>query len=481
MAVVSTVKLSELEGAERVDAEYYEPRYIQLAEKIRRQHQFFTLRSIRCTVVSGPFGSSLKSEAYLAEGVPFIRIQNLEDFFIDTKELVYISQEDNERLRSSGLRAGDLVLSKVGNTIGVVSIVTDDIGNCNISENNIGIKFPTSVGVELKSYVLTFLNSNLGRQQILRKISGNAQPKLNVQDIYELVLCLPSKGLVTDVNDLVCRSRVLSNLAKSYYSQAENLLLEELGLKDFKPKYELSYTANLSQAFGAHRVDAEYFQPASDEVIKRMIDYCNGYTPLSDCVEIIRTDFDPTKHLDETFPYVELSNIDASIGVIHSASEIKGKDAPSRARRVLRKDDVIVSSVEGSLEKVALVDEEHEGSLASTGFFQFRARTISPEALLILSKSIALQAQLKKECAGTILTAVPNESLKRILVPLLPPETQQKITSFVQQSHEARRKAKQLLEEAKRKVEQMIESASGSFQGEGDKGDEVDKHSPDEV
>lgn len=66
--------------------------------------------------------------------------------------------------------------------------------------------------------------------------------------------------------------------------------------------------------------------------------------------------------------------------------------------------------------------------------------------------------QLKKECAGTILTAVPNESLKKILVPIIPDKTQQKIDSLVQQSHEARRKAKYLLEEAKRKVEEAIEN-----------------------
>ena len=51
--------------------------------------------------------------------------------------------------------------------------------------------------------------------------------------------------------------------------------------------------------------------------------------------------------------------------------KIKGDQAPSRARRILKENDVIVSSVKGSLEKVALVDKEYDGSLASTGFFQF--------------------------------------------------------------------------------------------------------------
>lgn len=80
-----------------------------------------------------------------------------------------------------------------------------------------------------------------------------------------------------------------------------------------------------------------------------------------------------------------------------------------------------------------------------------------PEVLLILSKSIVLQIQLKKECSGTILTAVPEEAIKRIILPDFPFQTQQQIAFKVKQSHEARKKAKELLEEAKKKVEDAIE------------------------
>ena len=62
----------------------------------------------------------------------------------------------------------------------------------------------------------------------------------------------------------------LRKQGESLYSQAENLLLEELGLENFKPTYELSYIASLSKAFGVHRADAEYFQPVYDEVIEHL-------------------------------------------------------------------------------------------------------------------------------------------------------------------------------------------------------------------
>jgi restriction endonuclease S subunit len=160
---------------------------------------------------------------------------------------------------------------------------------------------------------------------------------------------------------------------------------------------------------------------------------------------------------------VELANINSSIGIIDAAAEVLGKEAPSRAKRILKTNDVIVSSVEGSLEKLAIVDKEQEGYLASTGFFQFRSRGILPEVLLVIAKSIVIQMQLQKYCSGTILTAVPKDALNNIVVPVLPKSTQEKIAALVRKSHEARKKAKELLEEAKRKVEEMIEKGGGNL------------------
>ena len=124
----------------------------------------------------------------------------------------------------------------------------------------------------------------------------------------------------------------------------------------------------------------------------------------------------------------------------------------------MKANDVIFSSVEGSLEKVALVGKEQDGYLASNGFFQFRSKDILPEVLLVLAKSFVLQMQFEKETAGTILTAVPKEAVKNIIVPKINKPTQQKIAELVQESHQARKKAKQLLEEAKNKVENLIKN-----------------------
>jgi len=49
-----------------------------------------------------------------------------------------------------------------------------------------------------------------------------------------------------------------------------------------------------------------------------------------------------------------------------------------------------------------------------------------------------------------------SEQIKRLQIPILPKSTQQKIADLVRKSHEARKKAKELLDEARHKVEEII-------------------------
>jgi len=454
MAVVSVVDLSELGDTMRTDAEYYQPRYLKLEGVVLKTKSYRLWGQVKGQFITGPFGSEFIVERYVEDSpYRYVRGRDVKEFFLLDDDNVYIPEKDFARLKKYALRIGDILVSVVG-TLGNAAVVDENtlpaIFSCKSTLFHSQSLNPL--------YLIAYLNSKYGRSFLERKVRGAVQTGLNIDDLRSTPIFIPDKSEEEKIAGVVQEAKKSYDLSKSFYFQAEKLLLWELGLKDFKPKYEFAYTATLSKTFEIHRIDAEYYQPAYEEVIEKVLNYQNGYAKLLSYAGSIKPDFDPSKHPDKPFSYVELADIDASIGVIQSASEIKGEEAPSRARRILRKDDVIVSSVEGSLEKVALVSKEHEGSLASTGFFQFRPKRILPESLLVLSKSPALQMQLKKECAGTILTAVPNESLKRILVPVIPSKIQQKIALLVQQSHEARAKAKNLLKEAKIKVEKAIET-----------------------
>ncbi len=120
--------------------------------------------------------------------------------------------------------------------------------------------------------------------------------------------------------------------------------------------------------------------------------------------------------------------------------------------------DVIISSIEGSFSKSALITEEYNNALCSTGFYVIKSNEILPEILLLLFKSNPYQELLKGRCNGTILTAISQDELKSIPLPLLPFEKQTLLSSQIQESFKLRQESSRLIELAKQTVEMAIET-----------------------
>ena len=89
-------------------------------------------------------------------------------------------------------------------------------------------------------------------------------------------------------------------------------------------------------------------------------------------------------HNDETLPettdpdreieYIDIGSVSRDRGVT-ATHRLTFGDAPTRARRVVRSGDVVVSTVRTYLRAVARITAEHDGCIASTGFAVLRARS----------------------------------------------------------------------------------------------------------
>ncbi|MBQ6296537.1 MAG: hypothetical protein IJK81_02460 [Selenomonadaceae bacterium] len=85
------------------------------------------------------------------------------------------------------------------------------------------------------------------------------------------------------------------------------------------------------------------------------------------------------------YKYIELANVKSNRN-ISTPDEILGEELPTRARRMLKKGQVIISSIEGSLRNCALITEELDGALCSTVFFVIDSKKFNSETLLVLFK-----------------------------------------------------------------------------------------------
>ncbi len=86
--IYSIIKKSQLEGARRLDAEYYQPEYLAL-EGIFRQSKTEKIIDLTDFVKKGVF--DLSPDNYTESGVPFVRVQNIKKGFLDEGNLVFIS------------------------------------------------------------------------------------------------------------------------------------------------------------------------------------------------------------------------------------------------------------------------------------------------------------------------------------------------------------------------------------------------------
>lgn len=161
--------------------------------------------------------------------------------------------------------------------------------------------------------------------------------------------------------------------------------------------------------------------------------------------------------LNTAYNYIELANV-GNMGDIANVELIQGSELPSRARRIVHKGQVIVSSIEGSLSSCALIDNEYDGALCSTGFYVVDSEKINSGTLLALFKSELIQTLLKQRCSGTILTAISKDEFLNLPIPNIPEEIQTEIPDKVQESFRLRKEAKRLLDNATKAVETAIET-----------------------
>lgn len=226
---------------------------------------------------------------------------------------------------------------------------------------------------------------------------------------------------------------------------------------NFTPAETSANIVSAKESFLASgRLDAEYYHPKYEDYRKLITGYANGWDTVANLCRLKDGNYNPES--DANYRYIELANI-GKMGDITGCSHSRGEELPSRARRMVRKGNVIVSSIEGSLDSCALVTKAYDGSLCSTGFYVVDSHVINPETLLLLFKSVPVRNLMKRGCSGTILSAIGKDEFSSLPLPLIPEKAQREIAERLQQSMSLRNEAERLLEEAKFQVEQAIETA----------------------
>lgn len=142
--------------------------------------------------------------------------------------------------------------------------------------------------------------------------------------------------------------------------------------------------------------------------------------------EALRETTDP----DFEMNYVDISSVDATRGIVAS-EDIVFEDAPSRARRVVRDGDTIVSTIRTYLRAIAPVRNSAGNIIVSTGFAVVRPRTVSPAFLSYALREPGLVEAIVARSGGVSYPAVNASEIGTLPVPLPVEEEQTAIADFL--------------------------------------------------
>lgn len=111
----------------------------------------------------------------------------------------------------------------------------------------------------------------------------------------------------------------------------------------------------------------------SNSQSKKAVDYWN-IVNIGDIVDKINQK-DPTKTPDWIFKYVDVSSVSNSNLKIVNFTEYDGKNAPSRAKKIIKLNDIIFATIRPNLKRIALVPKDFDGQVCSTAFCVLRCKT----------------------------------------------------------------------------------------------------------
>ncbi|WP_108801546.1 restriction endonuclease subunit S [Aquimarina sp. Aq107] len=388
------------------------------------------------------------------KGYPVLRLNEFKSCFI-SKPSKYCNKINQNTYDSLRLLKNDVLICRTNGNykyVGKSAIVPKDY---NYAYASYLFKIRPKNHLINASTLVTYLNSKYGRIEIEKYSMAGNQVNFSPAKFRQLRIPKFIKEFNVIIEKLTYKSFEHLQESDISYIEADEVLSKEIGLLNFKPSNSPINIKSFSESLGmSKRLDAEYYQPKYDDYLKLIFNYHNGFDSISDSCNLKGSNYNPID--EKKYNYIELSNIDKS-GDISGCTIDLGNKLPSRARRLVNKGDLIISSIEGSLDSCALVTENYNNSLCSTGFYVINSSKINSETLLVLFKSELMQNILKQNCSGTILTAINKDEFLNIPIPQIQLNIQQQISELIESSFSNKRKSEYLLNVTKKAVEMAIE------------------------
>jgi len=448
---VSERMLDEAISVFRLDAEYFQPQYIE-NDVVISAKPYRILDEIIDDIKSFGAYSLTNQISYQENGIPFIRCTDVKGGYVDLSQVFYINEKSHELLWKSVVEPGTVILCMSGS-----------VGNCAVAEKD--WKYPINSNqdvakITLKKdydpyFVSAFFNSKYGRSQILRLPIGSVQQHIFLWQLKTLKVPNASSQLQTEIAKVYLQSLAKRKQSEKAFIEAGELLLKEINLDRYVSSDENTSVRELKDCLADNRFDAEYWQPKYDEMTNRV-----SAIPQKELGDIVSTQkgIDPGSeaYTETGKSFVRVSDI--SIYGIEDGDkkisdelyeELKDDYQPQKGEVLFTKDGTI---------GISFALHEDIDAIVSGAFLRLKPKIkINIDYLTLVLNSLYCKFQIERMSGGAIIAHLKPENVKKIKVPILSDAKQEELAEKATSSLLLRNEAKALLEKAKRAVEIFIE------------------------
>lgn len=449
---ISEVWLSEIDLGDRIDADYYTKENLSIEAELKRRSSV-ELRGFAEFVASAFYPAA--TQLYEVGDTPFIRCVDCINYPLITKKqddafekipMYFVEENDGINL----LNKNDIVITKVGSPCYASIVYEHDV--VALSRTVMGLKNIHGIN---PFYLLVFLRSKYGFSQLLRARELTIQYQLTLERVKRVLVYVPNDSFQKSVEKIVKESIEKQTLSQTVYSEAENLLLTELGLKGWRPNNAPVNIKQLKESYLASgRLDAEYYQPKYDALFAQLSKYkCDTIKGIAHIKKSVEPGSEA--YQDSGIPFVRVSAV-SKFGISEPNVFLSPNDFS--LKELQPKKDTILLSKDGSVGIAYKVEEDMNcitsGALLHLSVFN---QDYTPDYLTLVLNSIVVQMQADRDSNGAIIQHWKPSEIEQVIIPKLPKPIQETISAKIQESFALKAESKRLLDEATMMVEREIE------------------------
>ena len=321
-------------------------------------------------IAMGPFGSNIKVECFTDSGVPVLNGSNVSGFQLTEESFRYVTPEKAKSLGNAVAHKGDIIVTHRG-TLGQISYIPMDskYNEYVISQSQFRVKCNQRI---LPEYLVYYFHTPYGQHQLLSNASQVGVP----------ALARPTstfQKLVVDIPDITTQHKIVAMVE----SLQKKLLLNE------------QVNDNLLQQA---RILFRQWVAGSTSVKYR----------LSDIADINPETYSPRDNWSFV-NYLDTSSITS--GMITEVQYIQPSEEklPSRARRILRKGDIVFSTVRPNQLHYGIISNPKPNMLGSTGFAVIRSKKASiPNDIIYLALTESSFTEQMQQLAEQSVSTFPS-------------------------------------------------------------------------